>query len=110
MVSEKDVSYVADLAHLELTDEERVRMLTDLNSILGYIDRLNQLDTSNVEPMAQVASRYGERKNKNKDEAGGFASVMRNDEPRPCLPREEALRNAPVSDGTFFKVPKVIER
>ena len=57
MVSEKDVSYVADLAHLELTDEERARMLKDLNSILGYIDRLNQLDTSNVEPMAQVASR-----------------------------------------------------
>ena len=59
MVSEKDVSYVADLAHLELTAEERARMLKDLNSILGYIERLNQLDTTNVEPMAQVASRYG---------------------------------------------------
>ena len=59
MVSEKDVSYVADLAHLELTAEERARMLKDLNSILGYIERLNQLDTANVEPMAQVASRYG---------------------------------------------------
>jgi len=106
MVSEKDVSYVADLAHLELTDKERGRMLKDLNSILGYIDRLNELDTSNVEPMAQVASRYGERKG----EAGAFASVMRSDAPRPSLPREEALRNAPVSDGTFFKVPKVIER
>ncbi len=58
MVSEKDVSYVADLAHLELTAEERARMLKDLNSILGYIERLNQLDTDNVEPMAQVASRY----------------------------------------------------
>jgi aspartyl-tRNA(Asn)/glutamyl-tRNA(Gln) amidotransferase subunit C len=108
MVSEKDVSYVAELAHLELTDEERGRMLKDLNSILGYIDRLNQLDTSDVEPMAQVASRYGERKNN--DEAGGFAFAMRSDEPRPSLPREEALRNAPASDGTFFKVPKVIER
>ena len=59
MVSEKDVTYVADLAHLELTAEERARMLKDLNSILGYIERLNQLDTTNVEPMAQVASRYG---------------------------------------------------
>jgi aspartyl-tRNA(Asn)/glutamyl-tRNA(Gln) amidotransferase subunit C len=105
MVSEKDVSYVADLAHLDLTAEERARMLKDLNSILGYIDRLNQLDTSNVEPMAQVASRYGERK-----DDSGFAYAMRPDELRPCLPREEALRNAPVSDGTFFKVPKVIER
>ena len=48
MVTEKDVSYVADLAHLELTENERVRMLKDLNSILGYIDRLNELDTSAV--------------------------------------------------------------
>ena len=61
MVSEKDVAYVAELAHLELTEEERARMLKDLNSILGYIERLNQLDTSGVEPMAQVASRYGAR-------------------------------------------------
>jgi aspartyl-tRNA(Asn)/glutamyl-tRNA(Gln) amidotransferase subunit C len=108
MVTEKDVSHVADLAHLELTSEERARMLKDLNSILGYIDRLNELDTSDVEPMAQVASRYGERKYK--DEAGPFASVMRADEPRPCLPHDQAMRNAPATDGTFFKVPKVIER
>jgi aspartyl-tRNA(Asn)/glutamyl-tRNA(Gln) amidotransferase subunit C len=106
MVTEKDVSYVADLAHLDLTAEERARMLKDLNSILDYIDRLNQLDTSNVEPMAQVASRYGERK----DQTNGFSYAMRSDELRPCLPREEAMRNAPASDGTFFKVPKVIER
>ncbi len=106
MVTEKDVSYVADLAHLDLTAEERARMLKDLNSILDYIDRLNQLDTSNVEPMSQVASRYGERK----DQADGFSYAMRSDELQPCLPREEAMRNAPASDGTFFKVPKVIER
>ncbi len=108
MVSEKDVSYVADLANLELTTEERARMLKDLNSILGYIDRLNQLDTTNVEPMAQVASRYGEKKDKS--EANPFAYALRGDEPRPCLPHDEALRNAPATDGTFFKVPKVIER
>jgi aspartyl-tRNA(Asn)/glutamyl-tRNA(Gln) amidotransferase subunit C len=99
MVTDKDVSYVADLAHLELTEEERPRMLKDLNSILGYIDSLNELDTTNVEPMAQVVSR-----------AEGFAHAMRPDEPRPSLPHEEALRNAPESDGVFFKVPKVIER
>ena len=81
-------------------------MLKDLNSILDYIDRLNQLDTTDVEPMAQVASRYGKR-----DEAGdSFGYAMRADELMPCLPREEALRNAPASDGMFFKVPKVIER
>lgn len=99
MVTEKDVAYVADLANLELTEEECARMLKDLNAILGYIDRLNQLDTSNVEPMAQVASRYGKQ-----------AEAMRPDELRPSLPHREALANAPETDGTFFRVPKVIER
>lgn len=108
MVSEKDVSYVADLAHLELTDEERGRMLKDLNSILTYIERLNQLDTANVEPMAQVASRYGVRENASGGEA--FAYAMRPDELRPSLPHDEAMSNAPQTDGTFFKVPKVIEK
>ncbi len=108
MVSEKDVTYVADLAHLELTETERARMLKDLNSILAYVERLNQLDTANVEPMAQVASRYGV----SKDAAGSevFAYAMRPDELVPCLPHEEAMSNAPETDGTFFKVPKVIER
>ncbi len=105
MVTDKDVSYVADFAYLELTVDERPRMLKDLNSILDYIDMLNELDTANVEPMAQVASRSGES-----GKASGFAYAMRADEPRPSLPHEEALRNAPVSDGVFFKVPKVIER
>src|SRR5271166_7146494 len=102
MVTEKDVSYVADLAYLELTEDERARMLKDLNSILGYIDRLNQLDTANVEPMAQVASRYGVPQE--------GSSAMRPDELCPSLPHDVALRNAPASDGVFFKVPKVIER
>ena len=53
-VTEQDVAYVADLANLELTDQERQRMLKDLNSILDYIDRLNELDTSDVPPMAQI--------------------------------------------------------
>ncbi|MGB8768128.1 MAG: Asp-tRNA(Asn)/Glu-tRNA(Gln) amidotransferase subunit GatC [Candidatus Korobacteraceae bacterium] len=108
MVTDKDVSYVADLAYLELTEDERSRMLKDLNSILGYIESLNELDTTNVEPMAQVASRINEGGATGGTE--GFAYVMRADEPRPCLPHEEALRNAPASDGVFFKVPKVIER
>jgi len=51
-VTEKDVLYVADLANLELTPEERTRMVRDLNSILEYVERLNQLDTSGVPPMA----------------------------------------------------------
>ena len=101
-VTEQDVAYVADLAHLELTEQERARMLHDLNSILDYIDRLNELDTSAVEPMAQVASRYGIDQE--------ASDVMRPDEISPCLPHVVVLRSAPVSDGIFFKVPKVIER
>lgn len=107
MVSEKDVSYVADLAHLELTDEERTRMLKDLNSILGYIDRLNQLDTGNVEPMAQVLSQIGEPA---EIDDNPFAHALRADELISCMQHDEAMRNAPSTDGTFFKVPKVIER
>jgi len=107
MVIEKDVAGVADLAYLDLAQDERRRMLKDLNSILRFIDRLNQLDTSSVEPMAQVAGRYGAPQG---SAAQVFAHAMRPDEPGPCLSREEALRNAPETDGTFFKVPKVIER
>ena len=106
MVSEKDVSYVADLAHLELTEGERARMLRDLNSILGYIERLNELDTSGVEPLAQVSTRFATHE----DSGDPFAYAMRPDELIPCLPHEDAISNAPQTDGTFFKVPKVIER
>lgn len=110
-VTEKDVAYVADLANLELSSEERARMLRDLNSILDYIDRLNELDTSNVPPMAQVSDRYGVDKAKADSER--FAYASREDileGLRKSLPQEVALQNAPDSDGTFFKVPKVIER
>lgn len=105
MVTEKDVTYVADLAHLELTAEERARMLKDLNSILGYIERLNQLDTGDVEPMAQVAGRYGADEGSEQ-----FGNAMRADELRPSLPHDAAMQNAPQTDGVFFKVPKVIEK
>jgi aspartyl-tRNA(Asn)/glutamyl-tRNA(Gln) amidotransferase subunit C len=106
-VTEKDVTYVADLANLELTEQERRRMLKDLNSILEYIDRLNELDTANVPPMAGVSDRFGQSE---KASAGGPAFVGREDILVPCLPHEEAMKNAPETDGEFFKVPKVIER
>lgn len=106
-VSEDDVRYVEDLANLELTAEERTRMVRDLNSILDYIDRLNELDTADVPPMAQVSDRYGAA---DKQRTARFAHAMRPDELRPCLPHEEAMRNAPDTDGKFFKVPKVVER
>ena len=106
-VTEKDVLYVADLANLELTEAERARMVRDLNSILDHIDRLNQLDTAQVAPMAQVSDRYGDPA---KTGTARFEHAMRADAPGPCLAREAALGNAPETDGKFFKVPKVIEK
>jgi aspartyl-tRNA(Asn)/glutamyl-tRNA(Gln) amidotransferase subunit C len=110
-VTEKDVAYVADLANLELLDEERTGMMRDLNSILDYVDRLNELDTSNVPPMAQVSDRYGGDEAKQGSE--GFAYANREDileGLRKSLPHSEALANAPDADEDFFRVPKVIER
>jgi len=73
-VTEKDVTYVADLANLELSGEERVGMVRDLNSILDYIEMLNQLDTSNVGPMAQVSDRYGVDQSKQGSERFSYAN------------------------------------
>jgi aspartyl-tRNA(Asn)/glutamyl-tRNA(Gln) amidotransferase subunit C len=110
-VTEKDVAHVADLANLELSDKERVILLRDLNSILDYIDRLSQLDTTEVPPMAQVSDRYGIDQSKSGSERFAYASREDIIEGlRKSLPHDVALQNAPESDGTFFKVPKVIER
>jgi len=96
-VSERDVLYVAELANLELSEAERAPLVRDLNAILEHMDRLNEVDTGGVEPMAQVLP-------------GGSPAAMREDEVRPSLPRELTMRNAPETDGAFFKVPKVIEK
>ena len=106
MITDNDVSYIADLANLELTPEERQRMVKDLGSILSYIERLNELDTSDVPPMTQVFG-VGTAGDPATDT---FAQAWREDVLAPCLSHEEALRNAPVKDQDFFKVPKVIER
>lgn len=110
-VTEKDVAHVADLANLELTAEERARMVRDLNSILGHIESLNELDTEDVPPMAQVSDRAGVDESKTGSER--FAYASREDileGLRKSLPQNVALANAPDSDGAFFEVPKVIER
>lgn len=109
-VTGKDVAYVAALANLELSDEERDRMSRDLNSILEYVDRLSELDTDRVLPMAQVSDRYELQSQKESD---CFAYAIREDIKeglRKSLPHDVAVKNAPDTDGTFFEVPKVIER
>lgn len=100
-ITQQDVAYVASLANLDLTDAERLRMEKDLNAILEYVDQLSEVDTSNVAPMTQV-SQIGT--------LAKPADPLRADEPRECLPHEAAMANAPQTDGTFFRVPKVIER
>jgi aspartyl-tRNA(Asn)/glutamyl-tRNA(Gln) amidotransferase subunit C len=106
-VTEKDVAYVADLANLDLTEQERQRMLKDLNSILDYIERLNELDTSNVPPMTQISAGFRQ----SGTGSGHTAPIEgREDVLIPCLPHADAMRNAPETDGAFFKVPKVIEK
>jgi len=110
-VTEKDVSYVADLANLDLSAQERTGMLRDLNSILDYVERLNELDVTNVAPMAQVSDRYGI--DDSKPGSDRFSYANREDIVeglRKSLCQEIALANAPDADGTFFRVPKVIER
>jgi aspartyl-tRNA(Asn)/glutamyl-tRNA(Gln) amidotransferase subunit C len=99
----EEVRHVAELANLELTAAELPRMARDLNAILGYIAQMNELDTSAVEPMAQVGEALGIA-----PAVGG--ETLRADVVKPSLDRGEVMAAAPESDGRFFKVPKVIER
>jgi aspartyl-tRNA(Asn)/glutamyl-tRNA(Gln) amidotransferase subunit C len=98
-----DVRRVAELANLELTPAEEPQMQRDLNAILGHIAQLNELDTADVPPMAQVGEMLGGVV----DSMGG---KLRKDMVRPSLDRVAVMAAAPESEGRFFKVPKVIER
>ena len=97
-ITEPEVRRVAELANLALSDQEITRMARDLDGILTHIDKLNELETSNVEPMAQVLSNAEE------------TATLREDRELPCLSNTDALANAPLTAGGYFKVPKVIER
>ena len=102
-VSVEDVRHVADLANLELTAEELPRMARDLNAVLGYIAQMNELDTSAVEPMAQVGQALGLK-------AAQAGETLRTDVVKDSVDRALVMKEAPETDGRFFKVPKVIER
>jgi aspartyl-tRNA(Asn)/glutamyl-tRNA(Gln) amidotransferase subunit C len=102
-VTIEDVRRVAELANLELTAEEEPRMQRDLNAILGHIAELNELDTKDVLPMAQVGQMLG-------GEAHTHGETLRQDVVVPSLDRAAVMASAPETDGRFFKVPKVIER
>jgi aspartyl-tRNA(Asn)/glutamyl-tRNA(Gln) amidotransferase subunit C len=91
---EIDVNYVAHLARVALTPEESQKLGAQLGQILGYIEKLNELDVSHVEPTAH---------------AFPMSNVTRPDEIRPSLPTDEALRNAPSKANGLFLVPKIVE-
>lgn len=97
-LTEQQVRYVADLANLKLTEEEVHKLAHDLGGILEHIDKLNELDTSDVEPMAQVLY------------AAEETATLRRDCERAPLGSDVALANASLSGGGYFKVPRVIER
>ncbi|MCW5963608.1 MAG: Asp-tRNA(Asn)/Glu-tRNA(Gln) amidotransferase subunit GatC [Bryobacterales bacterium] len=97
-LTEEQVRYVADLANLALSPEETTHFADELSQILTYVDKLNELDTANVEPMAQVLFDVED------------TATMRADEAGQTLPVEVALANAPLSGAGHFKVPLVIEK
>lgn len=93
-ISQKDVEHIARLARLRLTEQEKLLYSEQLSKILDYIDKLNELDTSNVEPTSHVVN---------------ITNVFREDEPLESLSPDEALENAPQRKDNFYKVPKIIE-
>ena len=99
-ISREEVLRVAELAHLELSEGEAETYRGQLDSILEYIETLNRLDVSGVEPMSQMS--YGQ--------SAPIATPLREDVARPCNFGEAILAQAPEAKKPFFRVPKVIER
>lgn len=93
-LSTSDVEYVAKLARLEITDQEKNKFTAQLNDILLYIDKLNELDTKGVVPMTHAIA---------------VTNAFREDRVRESLGTQKAIANAPDARGEFFRVPKVIE-
>lgn len=89
-----DVRRVADLARLRFDDDELPEYAAQLSRILGYVRQLDELDTDDLEPMPHAVE---------------LTDVLRDDEPRPSLPREAALANAPKQDGRSFVVPPILD-
>ncbi|MBR1977773.1 Asp-tRNA(Asn)/Glu-tRNA(Gln) amidotransferase subunit GatC [bacterium] len=92
MIEIKDVEHVAKLARLELTEEEKVKFSKQLGDVLGYVNAMNEVDTTDVKPMSHAVE---------------FSNVMREDVEIYEQTREELMSNAPDREGDFFKVPKI---
>ena len=92
MITIKDVEHVAKLSRLALSEEEKEKFAPQLNAVLEYVNELNEVDTTGVEPMAHSIK---------------ISNVMRDDIVKQEFTREEMLQNAPEEEDGFFKVPKI---
>jgi len=93
-IDEETVDKIAHLARLELADDEKQSMITDMNRILGFMDKLNEVDTTGVEPLVYMTNEV---------------NAFREDIVKQEITHEEALQNAPSHDADYFKVAKVID-
>ncbi len=94
-VDDKLIDKLANLARLEFNDDEKEEIKNDLQQMLGFIDKLNELDTTGVEPLLHMSDNI---------------NILREDKIEGMISREDAFRNAPLHDDQFFKVPKVIRK
>lgn len=94
-ITEETVDRIAELAKLEFTPEEKTELMGDMNKILAFMEKLNELDTEGVEPLIYMSDQV---------------NALRKDEVIQEITREEALKNAPKKDSDYFRVPKVLER
>jgi aspartyl-tRNA(Asn)/glutamyl-tRNA(Gln) amidotransferase subunit C len=92
-VTKKEVEKIAELAQLKFSEEELENFTPQMNEILNYMEKLNELDTENVEPLSHPVEQ---------------TNIFREDELKPSITTEDALKNAPAKDDNHFKVPKVI--
>ena len=103
-ITKEDVVRVAELAHLELSEAEFEMFSQQLDSILTYVEKLNELNTDGVEPMAQVVPPGGAQ------DGQSAGTPLREDIVQPCAIINEVLVGAPDPEAPYFRVPKVIER
>lgn len=94
-VNDELVDKLANLARLQFNETEKQGIKTDLQKMIQFVEKLNELDTKGVEPLLHMSD---------------AVNVLRDDEVKGSIERSEGLKNAPVQDGAFFKVPKVIKK
>lgn len=94
-VNDALIEKLAQLSRLEFAEEEKQEIKSDLEKMIGFIDKLNELDTTGVEPLLHVSDNV---------------NIFRKDEVKGEIGREDVFKNAPLHDNEFFKVPKVIKK